>query len=432
MLVVVTRVAKVPPSSKYETGLVTLRRSTIVFGLFAATMLTGWSAGATWILLTRDSFGAHLIKRETARQYAYEDRIASLKTEIDKLSSRQLVDQDGVEARVAELVTRQTQLETRQAIVAALAESVSAQQVAAGRPARTPIVPQPPVAADTTSSISSFVPTTRPMPVPDMPGLRREGERRNLTSAGWDQSSADSQPKVEEALTHVDRRLASVHSEQIKALGRLEATVAGAHASLRTVVAEVGLDPDRVAGSTPRPGQGGPFIPAIVDPRAGAFEASVVRLQPRLAAVERLRTTVNGLPLRRPVPHDVEQSSSFGHRVDPFTRSLAMHSGLDFRAEHGTLVRAAAPGRVVAAEYSGGYGNMVEVEHANGISTRYAHLSHIAVSEGQQVALGATLGRVGSTGRSTGPHLHYETRIDGEAVDPQRFLRAGQRFLGSN
>ncbi|MCX7325314.1 MAG: M23 family metallopeptidase [Hyphomicrobiales bacterium] len=109
-----------------------------------------------------------------------------------------------------------------------------------------------------------------------------------------------------------------------------------------------------------------------------------------------------------------------------------MHSGLDFRAEHGTLVKAAAPGRVVAAEYSGGYGNMVEIEHANGISTRYAHLSHISVSEGQQVVVGSPLGRVGSTGRSTGPHLHYETRIDGEAVDPQRFLRAGQRFLGSN
>jgi murein DD-endopeptidase MepM/ murein hydrolase activator NlpD len=395
-------------------------------------MLTGWSAGATWLLLSKDSFGAHMIKRETARQYAYEDRIASLKTEIDKLSSRQLVDQDGVEARVAELVTRQTQLETRQAIVAALTDSVSANQIAAGRPARTPVVPQPSVAADTTSSVTTFAPTPRPMPVPDMPGLRRESDRRNLTSAGWEQSAVESSPKVDDTLALVNRRLAAVQAEQIRALNRLEASVLGAHSSLRTVVAEIGLDPDRIAGMPPRPGQGGPFIPAIVDPKAGTFEASVVRLQPRLAAVERLRSTVNGLPLRRPVAHDVEQSSSFGHRVDPFTRSLAMHSGLDFRAEHGTLVKAAAPGRVVAAEYSGGYGNMVEIEHANGISTRYAHLSHISVIEGQQVVVGSPLGRVGSTGRSTGPHLHYETRIDGEAVDPQRFLRAGQRFLGSN
>ncbi|MCX7340996.1 MAG: M23 family metallopeptidase [Hyphomicrobiales bacterium] len=409
-----------------------MRRSTIVVSLFAATMLTGWSAGATWLLLSKDSFGAHMIRRETARQYAYEDRIASLKTEVDKLSSRQLVDQDGVEARVAELVTRQTQLETRQAIVAALTDSVSANQIAAGRAARTPPLQQPSAAVDTTSSVNSFAPTPRPMPVPDMPGLRRESGRRNLTPAGWEQSAVETSPNVDETLALLSHRLAAVQAEQIRALNRLEASVLGAHSSLRTVVAEVGLDPDQIAGMPPRPGQGGPFIPAIVDPKAGAFEASVVRLQPRLAAIERLRSTVNGLPLRRPVAHDVEQSSSFGHRVDPFTRSLAMHSGLDFRAEHGTLVRAAAPGRVVAAEYSGGYGNMVEIEHANGISTRYAHLSHIAVSEGQQLAVGSPLGRVGSTGRSTGPHLHYETRIGGEAVDPQRFLRAGQRFLGNN
>ena len=137
-MVAVTRVAKVPPSSRYDTGLVTLRRSTIVVGLFSATILTGWSAGATWILLSKDSFASQMVKRETARQYVYEDRIASLKNEIDKLSSKQLVDQDGVEAKVAELVTRQSQLETRHAIVAALTDSVNSQQVANGRSARRP------------------------------------------------------------------------------------------------------------------------------------------------------------------------------------------------------------------------------------------------------------------------------------------------------
>ncbi len=109
-----------------------------------------------------------------------------------------------------------------------------------------------------------------------------------------------------------------------------------------------------------------------------------------------------------------------------------MHSGIDFRAEQGSPVRSTAPGRVVGAEYSGGYGNMVEIDHGNGITTRYAHLSAILVSEGQQVAQGTVVGRVGSTGRSTGPHLHYETRIEGDAVDPQRFLRAGNRFLAQN
>jgi murein DD-endopeptidase MepM/ murein hydrolase activator NlpD len=105
-----------------------------------------------------------------------------------------------------------------------------------------------------------------------------------------------------------------------------------------------------------------------------------------------------------------------------------MHTGLDFRADHGARVAATGAGRVITAEYSGGYGNLVELDHGNGITTRYAHLASIGVAGDQRVSPGQTLGRVGSTGRSTGPHLHYETRIGGDPVDPQRFLRAGARL----
>ncbi len=432
-MVVVNRVAKVPPSSKYDPGLVSVRRSTIVASLLAATVLTGWSAGATWLIVTKDSFSAHMIRRETARQYVYEDRIASLKAEIDKLSGRQLVDQDGVESRVAELVTRQTQLETRQAIVAALADNVSGQQVASGRPARAPLTPQAVVSPSTTSSISSFAPSPRPIPVPEMPGLRREGERRGTATAGWEQSTLDQQPSIEERLGHVGQSLSVVATAQVRALTKLENSVTNAHVSLKSVVAEVGLDPDRLAPANRQAaGQGGPFIPANLDPKAGPFEASVARMQPKIIAVEKLRSVVTALPLRRPMGIEAEQTSAFGHRLDPFTRGLAMHTGMDFRAEQGTPVRTGGAGRVVMAEYNGGYGNMVEIDHGHGIATRYAHLSQIQVSDGQQVSAGAIIGRVGSTGRSTGPHLHYETRIDGDAVDPQRFLRAGQRFLPQN
>lgn len=105
-----------------------------------------------------------------------------------------------------------------------------------------------------------------------------------------------------------------------------------------------------------------------------------------------------------------------------------MHTGLDFRASTGEPVRATATGKVVKAGWHGGYGRLVEVDHGNGLTTRYGHLSAISVKIGEQIRIGQTLGEVGSTGRSTGPHLHYETRIDGEAVDPQRFLRAGVRL----
>jgi murein DD-endopeptidase MepM/ murein hydrolase activator NlpD len=125
---------------------------------------------------------------------------------------------------------------------------------------------------------------------------------------------------------------------------------------------------------------------------------------------------------------EIELSSGFGVRTDPFLGRPAMHTGLDFRASTGDPVRATANGRVVSAGWAGGYGRMVEIDHGNGLSTRYGHMSRINVKVGQQIHIGQIVGEVGSTGRSTGPHLHYETRIDGEAVDPQRFLRAGARY----
>jgi murein DD-endopeptidase MepM/ murein hydrolase activator NlpD len=117
-------------------------------------------------------------------------------------------------------------------------------------------------------------------------------------------------------------------------------------------------------------------------------------------------------------------------RVDPFLRSPAMHTGLDMRGETGSPARATANGKVTIAGVNGGYGKMVEVDHGNGLTTRYAHLSAIEVRVGQGVRIGQIVGRIGSTGRSTGPHLHYETRVDGDPVDPQKYLRAGARLSG--
>jgi murein DD-endopeptidase MepM/ murein hydrolase activator NlpD len=136
------------------------------------------------------------------------------------------------------------------------------------------------------------------------------------------------------------------------------------------------------------------------------------------------------VPVRKPVPGEIDTTSGFGMRVDPFLHVPAMHTGLDFRGETGEAIRATAAGTVTHTGWSGGYGKMVEIDHGNGLSTRYGHLSSIDVEVGHSVRSGQIVGRMGSTGRSTGPHLHYETRIDGEAVDPQRFLRAGLRLAG--
>jgi murein DD-endopeptidase MepM/ murein hydrolase activator NlpD len=116
--------------------------------------------------------------------------------------------------------------------------------------------------------------------------------------------------------------------------------------------------------------------------------------------------------------------------MDPFNGRAAIHTGIDLRGETGDPVHVTAAGKVTIAGREGGYGNMVEVDHGNGLATRYGHLSRIDVKIGQMVRIGETIGRIGSTGRSTGPHLHYETRVRGEAVDPQKYLRAGVRLGG--
>jgi murein DD-endopeptidase MepM/ murein hydrolase activator NlpD len=197
---------------------------------------------------------------------------------------------------------------------------------------------------------------------------------------------------------------------------------------MRGVFTDLGLDMPQLEAATPRAGMGGPFVPVKLGPDAGAFERLLYRINVTRAQVERLNRTLALVPYRKPVIGEVEFTSGFGVRSDPFLGRPAMHTGLDFRAASGDPVRATANGKVVSSGWAGGYGRMVEIDHGNGLSTRYGHLSEIGVRVGDSIKIGQVIGAVGSTGRSTGPHLHYETRIEGEAVDPQKFLRAGVRL----
>ena len=135
-------------------------------------------------------------------------------------------------------------------------------------------------------------------------------------------------------------------------------------------------------------------------------------------------------------PHNASDRDDSDHprrpRPDPFLGRMAMHTGLDMRDAYGSIVHATAAGVVESAGYNGGYGNMVDIDHGNGVVTRYAHLSGILVQEGQTIRVGEPIGKLGSSGRSTGPHLHYEVRINDEPVDPTRFLKAGAKLFGQD
>jgi murein DD-endopeptidase MepM/ murein hydrolase activator NlpD len=177
-------------------------------------------------------------------------------------------------------------------------------------------------------------------------------------------------------------------------------------------------------------GLGGPMIPALtgrpLNEAMWAEASDIVVLIDRAAT---LRDIANALPIGLPVQDSYRLSSGFGTRTDPFTGRVARHHGLDFAARHGTPIYATAPGRVVRAGWRGAYGYMVEIEHELGISTRYAHLSAVLVEENAEVEYGDRIGLLGSTGRSSGPHLHYEVRVTGDPRNPIRFIRAGQNVF---
>lgn len=136
------------------------------------------------------------------------------------------------------------------------------------------------------------------------------------------------------------------------------------------------------------------------------------------------------IPSRRPI-EKMSLSSSYGMRVHPITGKLARHNGVDIPAPYGTPIYATADGIVGRAQRLGGYGNYVEIEHGNAIETRYGHMSSFVVQPGQQVKKGDVIGYVGSTGRSTGNHLHYEVRIDGEPVNPMPFVRSDSMTIAA-
>jgi murein DD-endopeptidase MepM/ murein hydrolase activator NlpD len=198
---------------------------------------------------------------------------------------------------------------------------------------------------------------------------------------------------------------------------------------LRLAFRLAGLTP---AAYMPKEGAlGGPLIESK-DPRALAavlevdegFATRIQHAASDMSEAKALEDTAKALPLAQPTP-GADRSSGFGVRVDPFTGRPAYHTGQDFSGSRMEAIHATAPGIVSFTGVRSGYGNTVEIDHGHGFKTRYAHLAAISVAVGQRVGLGQRIGGMGSTGRSTGTHLHYEVWVNGRAQNPERFLKAG-------
>ena len=438
-------------------------RPAYLWAILALTpILAAWSLGATLFLTFHDPMLGAVVAREAEMQYAYEDRLADARAQLDRVANRQLLDQNSFEGKVHELLSRQALLEQRTTVVASMAEMAnlgrhtpaSIADRAAGPQAPTTalmaIGARAPAATDSVlDSVKAFAPVesdSDSSPRPDKPRPLDEPrvDRSDRTSsiagddpdrrALADLNDAAGNPDVaaQTRLSLISRSLDRMEKRQIAAVGRIGSAAGKSIARLRSVMDRAGIAPDRLA---PPPqaagGVGGPYIPVDVDANAPAFDKAVSSVERNLVIEDRLRREMPFAPVRRPLTGEADISSPFGYRPDPFLGRLALHPGVDLVQSFGATVKSTGAGRVVHAGPMGGYGIMVEIDHGGGLSTRYGHLAEVLVEEGQAVEAGAPVGRLGSTGRSTGPHLHYEVRVDGEPVDPTRFLHAGDGLLAA-
>jgi murein DD-endopeptidase MepM/ murein hydrolase activator NlpD len=380
-------------------------------------VMAGWSLATGTYFAFHDDVLTRLIARQKEQQFAYEDRIAELRVQVDRIASRQLLDQEQFEQKLENVMRRQATLESRSSMLAGVPDPTPTGSVKA-RP--TPIAEPQNGNTLKPSPISDTVTFTTP------PDREARLESRTLPALAHRAVAAAKPVGIEGALTRLQTALDRVEARQTATLSTLEERYESRAKRMHGVLVDLGLD-GKKTGAAPS-AIGGPFVPLTLRRDAGTFERQLYRVNVARASVDRLVRTLGAVPVRKPIMGEIDLSSNFGVRPDPFLGRPAMHTGLDFRSGTGDPVRATANGTVETAGWNGGYGKMIEIDHGNGFSTRYGHLSEIEVKSGQAVKVGQIIGRVGSTGRSTGPHLHYETRVDGDAVDPQKFLRAGIRL----
>ena len=220
--------------------------------------------------------------------------------------------------------------------------------------------------------------------------------------------------------------LAQIEARQILFARRLTSAAIQRTEQAAEAIRKFGLNPDKLTKNS-TDAMGGPLIPFFRE-QGQQLHPTLERLNLALQRMDALERTLIAIPSGKPSSTGMI-TSSYGYRRDPFTGGGAMHSGIDFKGPKGQPILAAAGGRVTHAGWKSGYGKAVEITHGNGLMTRYAHLSRIDVAAGQRIEQGIQLGAMGSTGRSTGTHLHFEVRLNGRAINPRPFLEANTDVL---
>lgn len=416
-----------------------------ILGLGALFVLAGWAALTSIYILLHDDLLSAALQERQHMQAGYEDRIAGLRGEIGAITGQLMLNEDQFDVKLSRIRERQSLLESRQDRLSTLANDPRQLRLAniVDR-SREDITGSTEPAHDRVSENSSQDAQGGPIgsgtirlafTVPSFP---RTVSRLPFSSLG--DTGLPPQPlnRADADLQRLVSDQKSLETDQFSELTRMEEDAESAIQILTDAITRIGFTPRSAldslnsAAATSYVSTGQParmqVTPMPLSP-ATNFESQLQRVRARLDQANTLFLASLQYPIRRPLPAEQTISSPYGSRIDPFHRRPSFHSGIDIRAPTGLPVQATAAGVVVSAGNAGGYGLRVEVSHGAGLVTRYAHMSTIDVREGQRISAGDIVGKVGSTGRSTGPHLHYEIRRAGNTIDPMRMVQAGEELL---
>jgi murein DD-endopeptidase MepM/ murein hydrolase activator NlpD len=422
----------------------------------------GWVAFATVNVIFKDRIIAAKDHRYQQTVQTYESRVADLQMSYDEVNGALVSAEDKFKSTADELQNKQNAiigfLDSKRRVDATLtkassvgvAESTGA-TIDKNAPSDSLEAPVSPSNLGNDSGGSSDL-TVSPQPVKPQPRTAKPTRASLLDFRGAMGRIAGAlfgkRPSGEITAETVSRhpvlRRLAAQTDRVRRLGTIETAlmtrtqdqVAEGVQEIRAVLRHTGINPDqfeqRIAQS--EGGVGGPEIPLSSVHIEGisdtAFQGAYLRASAVLEQMTQLLSGMRHVPLVTPVTGpSFERTSGFGARVDPFTGRYAFHPGIDFAGPTGAIVRSTAPGRVVWAGLRGSYGKMVEINHGYGIHTRYAHLSFIIVQVGAVVGEGTPVGKLGSTGRSTGPHVHYEVWYDDVVRNPRNFIEAGRHVL---
>ena len=379
-------------------------------GSALAAIAIGYLLATSYLVLRDDLIGA-TTARQARMQQAYEDRISALRAQVDRITSRQLLDQQLMETKVGELLARQTQLSQRHGRLGPILER--AENEVGDLPATSDAPAKPD--AEITGSLSQA-------PSYSVASLSA-GDTRPFSLWSTRSDPLDNETAADRAdklFVSINASLKAIENQQ---LARITTLADNAYRNADAISQALGAAGLPVDTELDKNDVGGPLVPLD---SSMIFDSKVKELDEALDALDQVKKEARELPLTNPAPgHPV--TSPFGVRTDPILGTAALHTGMDFRAPIGMPAKVTAAGVVTKAGWNGGYGRMVEVDHGNGFATRYGHLSEIDVTVGHMLAAGDVIGKTGSSGRSTGPHLHYEVRHNGEAIDPLRFLAVGKK-----